>query len=70
MPEAQNNPPSKRLLRLKPAAAYLSVSTGYLRRLIQRGELEVIRMDDGGHAPWLVDVRDLDLWIERTKSRF
>jgi excisionase family DNA binding protein len=70
MPEANNNAGSKRLLRLKPAAAYLSISTAYLRRLIQRGELDVIRMDDGGHAPWLVDVRDLDEWVERTKTRF
>lgn len=70
MTKPQDNSPSKRLLRLKPAAAYLSVSTAYIRRLIQRGELEVIPMDGGGHAPWLVDVRDLDLWIERTKTRF
>jgi excisionase family DNA binding protein len=70
MSKVQDNPASKRLLRLRPAAAYLSVSTAYLRRLIQRGELEVIRMDDGGHAPWLVDLRDLDEWVERTKTRF
>lgn len=70
MTKFQDNPATRRLLRLKPAAAYLSVSTAYLRRLIQRGELEVIHMDDSGHAPWLVDVRDLDLWIERAKTRF
>jgi excisionase family DNA binding protein len=61
------NPTSRRLLRLKPASEYLSLSPGYLRRLIQRGEVPVVRLDDSGHSPWLVDVRDLDVWIERTK---
>ena len=70
MSKLEDNPASKRLLRLKPAAAYLSVSTAYVRRLIQQGELEVIPMAEGGHAPWLVDVYDLDAWIERTKTRF
>jgi len=70
MSKLQDNPASKRLLRLKSAAAYLSVSTAYVRRLIQQGELEVISMAEGGHAPWLVDVHDLDAWIERTKTRF
>lgn len=58
----------KRLLKLKPAAEYLSVSTRYLRRLVQSGEMEVIRMGDKA-GPWLLDVRDLDQWIERMKTR-
>jgi excisionase family DNA binding protein len=59
-------PNPKRLLRLKPAAAYLSVSPGKLRSIVQKGELPVVRI--GGNAPWLLDVRDLDAWIDRHKE--
>ena len=59
---------ARRLLRLKPAAEYLSLGAGTLRALCQRGEIPVIRLSDSGTAPWLIDIRDLDLWIERTKG--
>ena len=42
------------------------MSAGNLRALVQRGELPVIK--DEEHGPWLVDIRDLDLWIERQKQ--
>ena len=58
---------SPRLLRLADAADYLCISTWKMRALIQAGELEFIAVADGGHGPWLLDVRDLDAWIERTK---
>jgi len=57
---------SRRLLRLKPAAEYLSMSPGKLRALIQAGEIPVVKY--GENAPWLIDVRDLDSWIERSKT--
>ena len=57
----------RRLLRLKPAAAYLSISPGLLRALVQRGEIPVIKITESGHAPWLLDRHELDNWIERTK---
>jgi hypothetical protein len=64
---AKERPP--RLLRLKPAAAYLSISVGALRGLIQKGEIEVIKVSENGeHAPWLVDVRSLDEFIQRAKT--
>ena len=59
--------PTRRLLRLKPASEYLSVSPGTLRSLIQRGELPVIKPRDGERVPWLVDVVDLNEWIEKSK---
>jgi hypothetical protein len=63
---AKERPP--RLLRLKPAAAYLSISVGALRGLIQKGEIEVVKVSEHGeHAPWLVDVRTLDEFIQRNK---
>jgi len=59
-------PQSRRLLRLKQAAEYLSMSPGKLRALIQAGEIPVVKY--GKNAPWLIDVRDLDHWIERNKA--
>jgi Helix-turn-helix domain len=56
-----------RLLRLKDAAAYVSVSPWKLRGLIQRGEIPVVRNGDGAAGVWLVDTQDLDHWIDRTK---
>jgi excisionase family DNA binding protein len=58
---------ARRLLRLKPASEYLSISPATLRTLCQRGEIPVIRITEGNHVPWLIDVRDLDGWIERAK---
>jgi hypothetical protein len=60
---------ARRLLRLRPASEYLSVSPATLRAIVQREGLPVIRLAENGHAPWLLDVRDLDAWIERTKIR-
>jgi excisionase family DNA binding protein len=57
---------SRRLLRLKSAAEYLSLSPGKLRALIQASEIPVVKY--GENAPWLIDVRDLDYWIERNKT--
>jgi excisionase family DNA binding protein len=58
---------ARRLLRLRPASEYLSVSPATVRTLCQRGEIPIIRLTETGHAPWLIDVRDLDAWIERVK---
>jgi hypothetical protein len=63
----RDNNSTRRLLRLKPASDYLSLSPGTLRALCQRGEIPVIRLTENGHAPWLLDIRDLDAWVERTK---
>jgi excisionase family DNA binding protein len=60
---------ARRLLRLKPASVYLSVSPATLRALCQRGEIPVIRITENGHAPWLLDRMELDAWIERSKIR-
>lgn len=58
---------ARRLLRLKPASEYLSISPAKLRQIVQREGLPVIRLEENGHAPWPLDVRDLDAWIDRTK---
>ncbi len=58
---------ARRLLRLRPASEYLSISPAKLREIVQREGLPVIRLAENGHAPWLLDVRDLDQWVERSK---
>ncbi len=58
-------PTVRRLLRLKEAAGYLSLSPWKLRHIVQCGELPVVKYAE--NAPWLLDVRDLDLWVERNK---
>lgn len=55
----------RRLLRTKEAAEYLSISPWKLRRLIQDGRLPVVQ--DGEGSPFLLDVHDLDGYIDRNK---
>jgi excisionase family DNA binding protein len=57
--------PTNRLLRLREAAEYLSLSPWKMRNLIQSAELPIIQT--GANAPWLLDRLDLDQWIERKK---
>jgi len=56
---------NRRLLRLKAAAEYLSLSPWKLRSLIQAGRLPVVQDSEG--SPFLLDVRDLDGYVERNK---
>ncbi len=56
-----------RLLRTKDAARYLGMSAGQIRRLVQDGMLPVIKNGTGEHAPFLLDIRDLDSYVERAK---
>jgi len=59
-----------RLLRLKAAADYLSMSPRMLRAIIQRDELPVIKANDqaADNAAWRLDRQDLDAWIDSHKS--
>ena len=66
---ARERPQPRRLLRIEEAAAYLGISTGTLRRLIHEGEIPTVRIhQDSGHAPFLVDLKELDYYIEKAKS--
>jgi hypothetical protein len=57
-----------RLLRLKEAAGYISVSPWKLRGLIQKGEIAIVKNRNGVGGVWLLDIRDLDDWINRSKA--
>jgi excisionase family DNA binding protein len=58
---------TRRLLRTKQAAAYLSISDWKLRSLIQDGVLPFIQDREGG--PFLLDLQDLDAYIENNKHQ-
>jgi hypothetical protein len=60
------HPGSRRLMRLREAAQYLCLSPWKLRHIIQSGQLPIVRYND--NAPWLLDVRDLDGWVDRNKQ--
>jgi excisionase family DNA binding protein len=60
------DPLQSRLLTIKQAAEYLGVSISSVRRMIQKGEVPVVRY--GPNGPNLIDIRDLDKWIERRKQ--
>jgi excisionase family DNA binding protein len=57
--------PRRRLMRIKEASSYLSLSPWKLRQLIQCGRLPVVQDTEG--SPFLLDVRDLDGYVERNK---
>lgn len=60
--------PQKRLLRLKDAAVYLSLSPWKLRRLVWERRLPVVQDCEG--SPFLFDQFDLDTYVETHKRTF
>jgi excisionase family DNA binding protein len=60
----RENGASSRLLTLKGAAAYLSLSLSTIKNMLVASELRVVSR--GGRR--MIDIRDLDLWIERNKT--
>jgi excisionase family DNA binding protein len=55
-----------RLLDIDDSARYLSMSDKAVRELITQGELAYIQKIPG-RSPYLIDIRDLDRWVERSK---
>jgi excisionase family DNA binding protein len=56
-----------RLFDIDDAARYLAMSDKAVRELIAGGELPYIQKLPG-RSPYLLDVRDLDRWIDRAKT--
>lgn len=56
----------RRLFRTQEAANYLAMSEWKLKRLIQDGSVPHIQDQEGG--PFLLDLNDLDNYIEARKS--
>lgn len=65
---ARKNPkgPAKRLYTVPEGAYYLGRSVNALRQVIWAGKIDIVK--DGRRV--LLDVRDLDEFIERNKTRF
>jgi Helix-turn-helix domain len=57
-----------RLLDIDDAGRYLAMSDKAVRELIMAGELAYLQKVPG-RSPYLLDVRDLDAWVERNKRR-
>jgi excisionase family DNA binding protein len=56
-----------RLLRTRDAARYLGLGEKAVRQLILEGELDFVQLRPG-NSPFLLDVRDLDRFIESRKN--
>lgn len=59
---------AKRLFTLSEASDYLAVGVWKLRRLIWTGEIPCVQ--DAKAARILLDVHDLDRWVEAHKQKF
>jgi excisionase family DNA binding protein len=58
--------PQKRLYSVPEAACYLGRTVDAMREIIWKGKIDFIK--DGRRV--LLDVRDLDAYVERNKTRF
>ena len=58
----------RRLLDVTEAGRYLGVSHKVIRQLVQASELPYIQRVRG-RSPYLLDIRDLDQWVELNKTR-
>ena len=56
-----------RLLKVKQAASYLGTSDKNVRRMVIAGEFPFIQRTRGTHSPFLIDIQDLDIWVEAHK---
>ena len=56
----------KRLYNLKEASVYLGRSVWAVREMIWAGKLPYVK--DGRRI--LLDIKDMDEWIEKSKTRF
>jgi excisionase family DNA binding protein len=59
---------TKRLLKLKDACEYLSMSRWQLRKLVAMGRLHFIQVEPRSHI--LFDVTDLDALAESLKQKY
>lgn len=60
---ASKNEMTSRMLTVPQAATYLSLPVSQVRKLIWAGDVSVIRRGKG----YILDIYDLDAWIEETK---
>jgi excisionase family DNA binding protein len=59
---------SARLVRTREAAHYLGIGEKAIRQFVLKGELAFVQLRPG-NSPFLIDVHDLDRFIEARKTR-
>lgn len=62
---SSNSQPGQRLLKLRDAAHYLSMSVAFVRRLAKSGKLPFVQTT--ANSTILIDTADLDAWVHKTK---
>lgn len=67
MSSTQRQNISPRLLRVAQAAEYLRIGTKAVRHLVASGALPYVQLKPG-NSPFLLDVCDLDRFIEQEKT--
>lgn len=55
----------QRLLRVPAAARYLNLNVKQVRDLVRKREIKAIIRRPGRPVGWLIDIRELDRWIEK-----
>lgn len=60
--------PERKLLKLKEAGQYLSMSTWQLRKLMAQGKIKFIQVEERSHL--LFDAVDLDTLAESLKQKY
>lgn len=60
---------SKRLYTIKEACAYLGRSEWGLREMLYDGKIPFIKDGSGRRGRVFIDIRDMDEWIEKNKTR-
>ena len=69
MTTKQESLPNSRLLRCVDAARYLRTGKKRILQLIAAGELPYVQLSDHANSPFLIDIRDLDRFVEARKAR-
>jgi excisionase family DNA binding protein len=64
--QGMNNPVRKRLYNLKEASEYLGLGLWSVRKKIWNGDIPYVKAG----RRILLDIKDMDLWVEKNKSQF
>ncbi|MEW6163089.1 MAG: helix-turn-helix domain-containing protein [Nitrospirota bacterium] len=59
--------PNKRLYSLKEASQYLGLGIWSIRKKVWNGEIPYVK---AGQRRILLDIKDMDSWIEKNKTQF
>lgn len=58
-----------RLLNTQEAADYLKINPHKIRKLVHNKEIAFLNVSDGKNPSYRFDIKDLDKWVEKNKTR-